>query len=873
MNEIKFVGEHLFIGNLGKFFVALSLVASLLSVLAYFMAARSSEDDETSWRKMGRRLFVVHAASVLGIFITLFYIIHAHYFEYAYAWQHSSLALPVHYMISCFWEGQEGSFLLWMFWHAAIGLVLYRSSGKWEAPVMLVLALAQVVLSSMIVGAEFGSYKLGISPFALLRDAKPELLNIPVMESVGLANYMQVIKDGNGLNPLLQNYWMVIHPPTLFLGFASSIVPFAFVIAALWKREYSAWIKPALPWALFCVMILGTGIIMGGFWAYESLSFGGYWAWDPVENASLIPWLVIIAGVHVMLINKSTGNSQILSILLAAASFILVLYATFLTRSGILGDTSVHSFTDLGLAGQLMVFLLGFIGLTVAVSFKQSLHRWIYVAIITVLFIANVMAGTFLKIPNLIFFMLSGIMMFVNLYRNIPLSNKEENAWSREFWMFIGSLILLLSAFHVLINTSIPVLNKFTTAFSFILEPLANLTGIEKFRDMAQGKAAPPNDVVTFYNRWQLPIAILIALLTAIGQFFKYRKSKPAEVLRNLLIGLIPAILLTIGGIFLFQISEPLLIALLLVSCYAVCSNIHYMTRVMKGKIRVSGGSVAHIGLGFMLIGILVSGSKKHVISLNMVHSYGEAFDAKTTRENLYLQRDVPTVMGEYMVTYKGDSTDGPNTLYRVDYEHMNGKERFSLYPNAQYNQEQGLMPNPDTKRYLSKDIFTHVTSVPKKNPEEDEWEDAGNFEVRIGDTLILNKNIVILTDTQVVSGSTIAKELQSHILTVAYFKVIRGDSVYMQKPVFGKTAMNDYTILTQSDQAGLRLVFSVNPELPAGTFKLQAEQKEVIPDYIIMKAIEFPYINLLWGGTLIMIFGFILSIIQRAKDKRSVYA
>lgn len=873
MNEIKFVGEHLFIGNLGKFFVALSLVASLLSVLAYFMAARSQEEDESSWRKMGRRLFVVHAASVLGIFITLFYIIHAHYFEYAYAWQHSSRALPVHYMISCFWEGQEGSFLLWMFWHAAIGLVLYRNSGKWEAPVMLVVALAQVVLSSMIVGAEFGSFKLGISPFALLRDAKPELLNIPVMQSVGVANYLQIIKDGNGLNPLLQNYWMVIHPPTLFLGFASSIVPFAFVIAALWKREYTAWIKPALPWALFCVMILGTGIIMGGFWAYESLSFGGYWAWDPVENASLIPWLVIIAGVHVMLINKSTGNSQILSILLAGGSFILVLYATFLTRSGILGDTSVHSFTDLGLAGQLMVFLLGFIGLMVAVSFQKSQHRWIYALLLVVLFIANVFAGSFLKLPNLIFFIVSGIWMFVNLYRNIPLSEKEENAWSREFWMFIGSLILLLSAFHVLINTSIPVLNKFTTAFSFILEPLANLTGIEKFKDMALGKAAPPNDVVTFYNRWQLPMAILIAFLTAIGQFFKYRKSKSAEVLRNLLIGLIPAILLTIGGIFLFELTEPLLIALLLVSSYAIASNIQYIFQVLKGKIRVSGGSVAHIGLGLMLIGILVSGSKKHVISLNMVHSYGDAFDAQTTRENLYLQRNVPTVMGEYMVTYRGDSADGPNTLYRVDYEHMNGKEKFSLYPNAQFNQEQGLMPNPDTKRYLTKDIFTHVTSVPRKDKAEEDWEDAGTHKIKLGDTLILNKNFVILTDTQIVQGASISKDLQGHILTVGTFKVIRGDSVYIQKPVYGRTAMNDYTILTQSEEAGLRLVFSANPALPAGTFNLQAEQKEVIPDYIIMKAIVFPYINLLWGGTLVMIFGFILSILHRRKDKKLSHA
>jgi cytochrome c-type biogenesis protein CcmF len=177
------------------------------------------------------------------------------------------------------------------------------------------------------------------------------------------ADYLSKIADGNGLNPLLQNYWMVIHPPTLFFGFATTIVPFAYAIAALWKRDYTGWLKPALPWGLVSVMVLGTGIIMGGFWAYESLSFGGYWAWDPVENASLIPWLILIAGVHVMLIYKHSGNALNVSFILILLTFILVLYATFLTRSGILGNSSVHSFTDLGMSGQLLVFIMIFLWL------------------------------------------------------------------------------------------------------------------------------------------------------------------------------------------------------------------------------------------------------------------------------------------------------------------------------------------------------------------------------------------------------------------------------------------------------------------------------------------------------------------------------
>jgi cytochrome c-type biogenesis protein CcmF len=252
---------------------------------------------------------------------------------------------------------------------------------------------------------------------------------------------------------------MVIHPPTLFLGFASTIVPFAYVLSALINKSYNNWIQPGLKWSLFTTMILGTGIIMGGFWAYESLSFGGYWAWDPVENASLVPWLIIIAGVHVLLIYKSTGNSFIPAIILLITSFLLVLYATFLTRSGILGNSSVHSFTDLGMSGQLLVFLLMF----VVLSIYLLVIRW----------------------------------------KGLPRSEKDEQIYTREFWMFIGSMILVISSFQIILTTSIPVFNKI---FSL--------------------KLAPPADVIQHYNKWQMPLAILIAIFTAIAQVLKYKVNK-----------------------------------------------------------------------------------------------------------------------------------------------------------------------------------------------------------------------------------------------------------------------------------------------------------------------------------------------------------
>ena len=155
---------------------------------------------------------------------------------------------------------------------------------------MSVLSFAQLCLATMMLGIYFFGTKIGSSPFALFREQMPDL---PAFQ---FADYALRIKDGNGLNMLLQNYWMVIHPPVLFLGFASTIIPFAFAMGGLMTKKYGDWVKPVLPWALFSACVLGVGIMMGGAWAYESLSFGGYWAWDPVENASLVPWLVLPAG-------------------------------------------------------------------------------------------------------------------------------------------------------------------------------------------------------------------------------------------------------------------------------------------------------------------------------------------------------------------------------------------------------------------------------------------------------------------------------------------------------------------------------------------------------------------------------------------------
>lgn len=237
---------------------------------------------------------------------------------------------------------------------------------------------------------------------------------------------------------------------------------FAFAIGGLWTKRFGDWIKPALPWALFSGGILSLGIMMGAAWAYESLNFGGYWAWDPVENASLVPWLVLVSGIHCMLIYRHSGHSLRASHLFIILSFLFVLYSTYLTRSGDLQDTSVHAFTGEGITTlQLRLFLFAFV------------------------------------VPALF--------LFFRNYKRIPAIVKEEETSSREFWMFIGSLVLFLSALSIILMTSIPVFNKLAAFF----------TGQEKLiNPLALGE-----DSAFSYNRIQVFVAVVMAFLTGFGMY------------------------------------------------------------------------------------------------------------------------------------------------------------------------------------------------------------------------------------------------------------------------------------------------------------------------------------------------------------------
>lgn len=818
--DINYIGELLWAGKLGHFMTILSMMSALFATSAYIFSTNAKDEiSKLSWIKLARYGFLTHGFAVFSIIITLFLLIFTHQYEYQYVWQHSSNDLPVYYMLSCFWEGQEGSFLLWTFWHIILGFFVIGKSKKWEAPVMAFVCGTQVFLAAMLIGIYFFEYKIGSSPFILMRDFNP---NMPIFMR---PNYMEFVEDGSGLNPLLQNYWMVIHPPVLFLGFAATIMPFAYAMAGLWQKDFGKdWIKSSLNWSIFASCTLGVGILMGGAWAYESLSFGGYWAWDPVENASLVPWIVSICGLHTLLAFKHSGHSLKITAILLILTFILILYSTFLTRSGILGDTSVHAFTDLGMSGQLLVFLLSFVFLAIG--------------------------------------------LLVRNWRTMPTPQKEENTWSREFWLFVGSLIMLLLAVMISIDTSWPVINKLFGTNRVIIEP------------------------VEHYNRYSIWFSLAILFLASVTQFFKYKKTDIAKVGKAVaLTALVSAVLAGVVAYFAqYDMIRPLSLfnkfdipfvstyyLLAWMSIWTILSNTDYIFSVLKGKIKVSGASVAHIGFGFMMLGVLISSSKKQVISLNKLglQLFSQDVNDVNNVENVYLAKNKPIQMGDYWVTYENEYNEREYTFYNINYERkkmLNDKptEQFRLSPNAITNPEMGLVSNPDTKHYWTKDVFTYLTSIPRELEEDEKSKTFKEVEVTVGDTIVLTKSLVMLERINPNPENPNYFGLPGDIAAGA---VLVGKDLtsneYRAEPVYYVRGMEETNVPAKIEQLGLEVKFvKINPA--KNTIVLQFEEEDKPEEFVIMKAMIFPYINLLWLGCFVMTIGFIMALRRRMKEKLS---
>lgn len=882
MNEIQYLNEWLWAGQLGNGLIALALASALFSVFAWFNKEKNVIGGWFSWEKAAVASFWIHAISIISIIGLLLFLLFSHRFEYHYVWHHSNKAMQMKYILSCLWEGQEGSFLLWMFWHVILGAILIFVAKEWRAPVMFTIMLVQVFLVTMILGivVEIPSFdfKIGSNPFLLLREHET-MRNMPFVK---LPDYLAKL-DGRGLNPLLQNYWMTIHPPTLFLGFASTVVPFAFAVAGLWRRQFTEWLKPALPWTFFGVMILGLGILMGGAWAYEALSFGGFWAWDPVENASLVPWLILVGGAHLMLVFRNKGTSLLWAFILIICSFVLVLYSTFLTRSGVLGESSVHAFTDLGMNRQLLYYLFFFAWLPVVIfTYDKKLRTGYILGSLCLLALTSIFGFTVaITILYVLFGGFSIFLLVLNYYRYFPRDEKEDKFSSREFWMFVGALVLLLSAFQIFVETSLPAFGK---AFGTI-------PGL--------GSLFPENitsssEAIEIYNAWQIPFAVLIALLMGIGQFFRYRETPMKQWAKDMMLALMISSSITVISLFTTSITEhPFYVVLLFASVFAISANLHYLVQFVKLKWRLAGPSLAHIGFALVLVGSLVSAGHKKIISTNKSSALNlEALNEEfKNNENILLHKGDTVPMGEYFITYKKDtvSPSGIDVMFAIDYLKKNeaGKfeTEFTLYPKLQTNPQFGNVAEPSTKHFFGQDIYTHLTYVdpekitrllsPEKqqatNAQTDGFREIMHYDIADGDTLYSTNCFIVymglksLTQDLDTTGKK-SEELRLDLQGLFIIGDMKGNR-YEAKPGLSivNNAYEPYPAF--NEQTGVKIeMVSIKPEERKVEVSIQQKIESAGNDFIIMKAIVFPGINLLWLGCILMVVGTGMAVVARVK-------
>ena len=777
----------------------------------------SLDADRASWLRIGRFAWIAGTVLTLGTFGLLIGLIVTHQFQFAYVFDNSSRDLPLHFLISSSWAGQEGSFLVWIVLNFVVGLAVIRWARDYAAPVMFVIALCQAFLVSMIVGLKLGPLAIGSSPFLTLAEKFPDA---PVLQT-GLAP-----ADGSGLNDLLQNYWMVIHPPTLFAGFALMIVPFAYAVSALWKKRYSDWVRPAMPWTIAAVLVLGVGVAMGGYWAYVTLSFGGYWAWDPVENSSLVPWLIGIAALHTMIIQKRSGHSHKASLLLSILAYMFVVYSTFLTRSGILGDLSVHSFVDLGLYNQLLLWILT-MGLL-------------------------------------------GFGFFAWRFRELPKVDKEPNIWSREFMIFCGAMLLFAIALVVIIGTSAPILGRLVTNtpatvpiafYNKWATPLA--VGFVFLCGMGQLLWWNKMEVAQLNRSVSRPVLAAVVATVAVLIFTPFiERTSPQLVVAAAEVPVLNSgILDTISDTVVTYGAGLLLVILVFVTFFALFGNGMVLWRIGRGNARLAGGALSHIGFAILVLGIIASSGFSKPVAMPA--------DIAAGRANFVLERGQTLRVGDYAFSYaEQDTTDRGRPKYHIDVVAADGSTT-RLEPVVYESSTGQWIQHPDIKLGLKKDLFVAVTP----NEMLDSGQASGEVAMALGDTLVVGDSEYELNFLRYeLQEDTEYHTDETEIAVAAVINVtnLRTGETREVKPLYlvdgsgaTRSVENEFSdwqfavafVGMNVDQGQVRLAFS----------GVSAEDE----DWIVVQAVEKPLIFMVWLGIILLSLGFLVSLVRRISDQR----
>ena len=784
---------------IGNILVTLALIMSIYSMVMYFYAYRGSKNTVA----LARTSYHAMVMTIILASTYLLYLILTHQYQYKYVYEYSSNDLPIGYLISTFWAGQEGSFLLWLILTAVFGVFLQsftQKRGELEFSVMAVYTLSTTFLLIMICPLFKNPFAMIWSePINMVRaHINPDLLKSDYIQSAITAavnaghdpTYRDVypalqtinvpmsefVVNGRGLNALLQNFWMQIHPPILFAGFALTSVPFAFAISSLMRNEYRSWVKQSFPWMLAAGGVLGLGIMLGGYWAYGVLGWGGYWAWDPVENSSLVPWLVTVAAIHTFLVQRKTqigtdglGRFTQTNLILSVLVYVLVIYSTFLTRSGILGNASVHSFGEQGreVFIFLLIFILSFLGLGVG----MIAYRW------------KDTSAKFIK---------------------------DEPTYSRELALFTAAIALCASAFIVSFGTSLAMVDKSVTASQ--------------------------------YNELHVPLAILIGLLNAFSIVIKWGSSTPKEVLSKALLSLIISSVMTILAIFWGGIHNVMMIIFFFSSSFALVINTEIAFQVFKGNPKLTGSYIAHIGIALFLLGVIGSA-------------------AYSVEQNVDLEKGVPTKVFGYDLTYKGYKTDKANpskAIFKIIVK--NGSTENLITPMMISDaMGGGGMREPDILVGFTKDLYISPQGLVEQKGSESSNEKS--VKLATGEESALFNSAIKYS--KYLPPDMDAMSNGGDFSMGAKISVTRDGKTYEKYLSIKKAGSGTVNLPVEIPELNLVLqILNLDPASKAITLNVVD-----ISQTLSVTASIKPFISLVWLGVAEMFIGFVISMIRRLKE------
>lgn len=774
-------------GTLALWFALASGIAAIAVYARALALQREGGPAYESTLLLGRRLYYAHAAAIVVATLILLWLLLNNDFRLSYVTSYSSRELPFRYLFSTLWAGQEGSFLTWLFFGAVIGPFVVASAKEQEPPVMAVYVLSFLGIVAILVKQ---------SPFRFLAEVPP---------------------DGQGLNPLLQDPWMVIHPPVMFAGFASLSVPFAFAIGALWTKRWDGWVVRAMPWALFTFVCLGTAILMGGYWAYKTLGWGGYWAWDPVENTSLVPWLATTALVHGMYLQKTREKHRKINVILAILAFCCILYGTFLTRSGVLADFSVHSFVDLGITGWLVAIIL--------------------------------------------VFLFGGLALLAYRWREIPVVNeidpatgkeKEEPFLSRSVLFILAVTLFCASGLVILLGTSAPILTRIG------------------------GKASQV--ATSFYDVTHTPLAIVMAFLIALVPFVSWRGETWAAVGKKVALSALIALLGVVLFLFL-GVRKPVDLLYLGAAVFGFAASAEILVLFVRRKaIASAGGYLAHVGTAIMLVGILISGAYevKTQVTLHrnrplVIEQHGRPISFTFT--GLYFVNDdgVVKTQSQLDLTKLADR----RAKQAMEVTVSDGKATWKAYPKLYTNEKSGqLMANPDVRKSFFFDLYVSPQAYEPGAPPRAEGALAV---LRKGEEKTLHGvNVRFLefsTEGAHTEGGAFTIGTKLAVTSAGTTAEVTPKFVVTLGGGEGQRFENPLSTLPGTDSGQVR-IRRVSPNDAAVELELlgldpAGDLKPAVPESFSIDVTTKPLIALVWAGFYVMMAGGLVSMIKRAKDAR----